>query len=340
MFFANSVTPYQHLLDVPRDRILMSVLSEEEFRNASFLDQRIFTPHQKRWWASWLEVEGHAVENKPAPHVIFHIGHVGSTLISRLLGELDSVFAYREPLLLRSLAEIELTLGSSHAPWSTDRWNRRLPQVMGWLSRTSTLDARAIIKATSFVSAIGPQISRYAGNVLTLRATLPRYLETILAGEASMDETLAMAPGRLRRLEKAMGRQVANLWELDIAQRVALSWLCEMHSLDRTSSSVENPGLNIDFDNFLANPTDGFEEITDFFGLPLNSAERDSIISGPIMTSYSKAPEHGYSPELRAQLLARSRHEHAEAISNAIKWTREIISVHNKLDGLGVMTEG
>ena len=30
---------------------------------------------------------------------IFHIGHVGSTLVSRLLGELDEVLAIREPRL-------------------------------------------------------------------------------------------------------------------------------------------------------------------------------------------------------------------------------------------------
>ena len=35
---------------------------------------------------------------------IFHIGHVGSTLVSRLLGELAGVLAIREPRLLRDLA--------------------------------------------------------------------------------------------------------------------------------------------------------------------------------------------------------------------------------------------
>ena len=34
---------------------------------------------------------------------IFHIGHVGSTLIARLLGELDSVLSVREPRALRDL---------------------------------------------------------------------------------------------------------------------------------------------------------------------------------------------------------------------------------------------
>ena len=34
---------------------------------------------------------------------IFHIGHVGSTLISRLLGELEGVLSVREPRSLRDL---------------------------------------------------------------------------------------------------------------------------------------------------------------------------------------------------------------------------------------------
>jgi len=38
-------------------------------------------------------------------HFIFHAGHVGSTLLSRLLDEAEGVLSLREPLPLRTIAE-------------------------------------------------------------------------------------------------------------------------------------------------------------------------------------------------------------------------------------------
>ncbi len=73
------------------------------YRAASFLDQRILTPNSERAEAGWAELALPAEARRDAQY-IFHIGNVGSTLISRLLGELPDVFALREPLLLRDFA--------------------------------------------------------------------------------------------------------------------------------------------------------------------------------------------------------------------------------------------
>ena len=52
----------------------------------------------------WEEVAGAMpADARRDARWIFHIGHVGSTLIARLLGELDSVLSVREPRALRDL---------------------------------------------------------------------------------------------------------------------------------------------------------------------------------------------------------------------------------------------
>src|SRR3546814_11181175 len=80
---------------------------------------------------------------------IFHIGNVGSTLISRLLGELPGVLALREPLLLRAFAEM-LGPVSPPSPWvDTDG---RLAPLTALLSRTFRPDQRATDKSTSLSS--------------------------------------------------------------------------------------------------------------------------------------------------------------------------------------------
>src|SRR5207248_621900 len=72
---------------------------------------------------------------------IFHIGHVGSTLLSRLLGELDRVLAIREPRLLRDLA--------LSPPEVRERYVQPMPKLM---SRTFAADEIACVKATSFAA--------------------------------------------------------------------------------------------------------------------------------------------------------------------------------------------
>src|SRR3546814_16003598 len=68
------------------DRVLIALLGEADYRAASFLDQRLLTDRVGREWRAWnaLPDLGAAA---PRPDFIFHIGHVGSTLVSRLLAE-------------------------------------------------------------------------------------------------------------------------------------------------------------------------------------------------------------------------------------------------------------
>ncbi len=104
---AASPDVYLQKIDLARDAALLVQLSERAYRAASFLDDRILTPDVKGGWASLpsvLEAARAIGERKPL-HFIFHTGHVGSTLLSRLLDESGCVLSLREPLPLRTLAD-------------------------------------------------------------------------------------------------------------------------------------------------------------------------------------------------------------------------------------------
>ena len=98
---------------------------------------------------------------------IFHIGHVGSTLISRMLGELPDVLAIREPRLLRDLA----------------------------LSPP----------ATSFVSEIAPELVPPGERALFMFATPRNYVASILAGENSVQESRMLGESRAQRMAARVG---------------------------------------------------------------------------------------------------------------------------------------
>jgi hypothetical protein len=97
---------FLHALDLVNRRALLVGLSEPEYRQAAFLDDRVLTPQTQGGWFPLETVleRGAQVSATRPPHFIFHMGHCGSTLVSRLLGELPGCFAIREPMPLLALA--------------------------------------------------------------------------------------------------------------------------------------------------------------------------------------------------------------------------------------------
>ena len=80
-------------------------MDREAYRSASFLDDRMLQQPVDAHIVPWPAVEAAMADNPRADaRWIFHIGHVGSTLVSRMLGEIAGVLAVREPRLLRDLA--------------------------------------------------------------------------------------------------------------------------------------------------------------------------------------------------------------------------------------------
>ncbi|MEP2750829.1 MAG: hypothetical protein ABJP02_14160 [Parasphingorhabdus sp.] len=316
-----------HLVDLPTDQVLLSHLTEEDYRKASFLDQRIINPQLRRQLVPWSELSQIDVTEAAPPQYIFHIGHVGSTLLSRLLGEIDTVLALREPQLLRTLCEISQIREEPDSPWSPEVYEKRFSEAAGWLSRSFRPDQRVMIKASSFVSELAPQLLASSSDALFLYAPLDRYIPTILAGEASVQETHMMAGARLKRLTLHLGKAPARLWELSLAERVAMSWMCELVTLfvaQKASTSAKI--LWMDFESFLHDPAESLTRAAAHFNHELSAHKATELISGPIMSSYSKAPEHDYSPDLRQELLKDANEKHAADIRAAINWTEKVAS--------------
>lgn len=312
---------------------MLSMLSEDDYRAASFLDQRIITPELKRQVLQWNALEAVGSIKRPSPHYIFHIGHVGSTLISRLLGELPEVLALREPQILRDLTDITMIKDQPHSPWSPETYATRRDLIVSWLSRTFNTDQRAMIKASSFVSEVAGELINASNKSLFLYTPLNSYLETILAGDGSRQEAEQLAGLRLTRLNKRLDSPAGKLWELSHGQRIALGWLCEMSTL---MEAYENADQQLicwqDFDAFLIAPTEELLKIAAHFDLNLSTEKADALISGPIMSTYSKAPEHDYSPDLRRQLLEQARQNFRSELAKTVDWVAGLAKSHPRIE--------
>ncbi|MGZ8310667.1 MAG: hypothetical protein ACXWUR_01260 [Allosphingosinicella sp.] len=333
VFDAIAATPHwlPHELDPATDRTVLLHMDEEDYRRASFLDQRAIGPDARLRAVDWRELAA-AVPDEARRDVqyIFHIGNVGSTLISRLLGELDAVFALREPLLLRNFLD---RLGPLAAPaWGEAEAAARLTTLTALLSRTFQPGQRALVKATSFTSEIAWRLLPRDAAALFLFATPQHYVENILAGQNSRQTLDLLSPMRLARLQRRCPGLALDLATLPDARRAALGWACEMSSLEESAARrAGEPILWLDFDRFLIDPVAHFTVVARHFGHEVAPDRARAIADGPLMRLYSKALEYEFNPAARQDTMAEARWQHGPAIRDALAWLDQLAGRHEAI---------
>ena len=302
---------------LPAAHLRLVRLDEAAYQAASFLDQRLLGPGSVAGSCSTRELEAAAAGLTAHAHWIFHIGHVGSTLLSRLLGAHRSFFALREPALLRA---VSTSAGGAPA----------LEVALALLARTWRVDQRAVIKATSFVSELAEPI--LAGGpqraAIFMYAQPLAYLSGILAGANSRAETRLLAPARLARLTRRLGQGEWHRDPVSEGEHIAMSWLCELTALTQAAARFGQRVLWVDFDGFLAHPLAGLQAVFRTLGPAPDAQEIESLVAGPMMRQYSKAPEHAYDAALRQAVLREARSEHAAEIDRGMRWLERIAGRH------------
>ena len=277
-------------------------MTPQDYRDASFLDDRMFEKQRVSHLPSWDEAAGATPAGaRRDARWIFHIGHVGSTLIARLLGELETVLSIREPRALRDLTF-----------FSADVRGRFVPTLQALFSRTFAAEQVALVKATSLVSEIAGELVPQEGSALFLYATPRNYIAGILAGENSRKELSGMADMRSQRLSSRGMNLPAPRSEADLA---AAAWTCEMTALE---AAARPKTYWVDFDQALGDLEASLQGLADFFELAASQDEIEAIAGSPLARRYSKATEYEYSAELRRDLLDEAAALHAEDIESAL----------------------
>lgn len=301
-------------------------LDESGYRSASFLDQRILGSRPAQALCAIATVGQAAAALQPGAHYLFHIGHVGSTLVSRLIGECEGFFSVREPAMLRAAAS-----DPSHTFGGLD-----LRQVLGLLARTWRPQQRGVIKATSFVGEIAESIldiDRDSQAIFMFTPALA-YLRCILGGPNSRIESRMLAPSRLARLRRRLGSEAEPTDPRSEGEWIAMAWLCEMTALRKAASLFGSRILWVDFDAFLSAPAASLERLLQALGAAPGASQVERLIAGPMMRSYSKAPEHAYDAALRRMVLESADREHGAEISRGMQWLASLAGRHTLVDAM------
>ncbi len=290
-------------LDPSQGAARLVAMDRESYRAASFLDDRMLGTPVDSQIVSWTSIEEAVSDSmRSDARWIFHIGHVGSTLVSRLLGELEGVLSIREPRLLRDLA---LTPAEVR-----QRYIALAPRLM---SRSFAQTEVACIKATSFASEIAPELVPVNQRALFLFATPQNYVGSILAGENSMAELRLLAGSRAQRLNS---RQIYLPSQND-ADLAAAAWACEMTALEQAAEQMNDREiLWANFDQMLGDMEPALTNVATFFGF--DSRRAGEIAKGPLMGRYSKALEYEYGANLRRELIAEAGERFTADIERAL----------------------
>ena len=301
----------------PAESVRLVRLAEADYRSASFLDQRVLQVHPLGQ-SDVRTAAAAAARLAPSAHFLFHIGHVGSTLLARLLGEHPALFALREPMLLRTAAQ-----GTARCAGGLT-----IRQQVALLSRTWRPTQRALIKTTSFVNEIATDLLADAADSRALLLYTPAltYLQAILAGPNSRLETRALAPLRLERLQRRTATSLPP--PRSEGQWVALSWLCEMTTLAATAARFDARVAWMDFEHFLLEPAAHLAAGLSAVGARPDARDIDRVLGGPLMRAYAKAPQYAYDPALRREVLAQADREHRGEIGAGMAWLEQVRSAH------------
>jgi hypothetical protein len=320
---------FPYMLDLPGDSVLFLRLKRTDYERASFLDARLHTPQVPSHALPWPQVAA-AIDAARLPErcgFIFHIGHVGSTLLSRLIGAHSRAFSLREPVILRTFAQLDGELEVRRHLLRKEDFDARLAGCLKLLSRTFDSQQLPIVKATSFVSELAASLlSRASTPKAVMMFVSPEsYIATILGGPNSRREAKMLAPSRLLRLHRRIGSEAWQLASLSEGEVLALSWACEMSALAQAANAGGQRVLWVDFDRFLLSPAALLSSVLGHFDIhgaseAETSSEVRAIVEGPDMRRYSKAPEHAYDAALRRDVLNAARAAHGAEIRRGLAW--------------------
>lgn len=315
---------YPQKLDLARQRVLTIRLDADTYRSASFLDDRILTPATQGAWFPMARIAEAAarVADPRRLHFVFHAGHTGSTLVSRLLDETGEVLPIREPLPLRSLADAQEALGKPESLLSETGFDSTLGAFLRLWSRGYDWTRAVVVKATSSAGTLAVPLLglQRDAQAVWLNLGAEPYLATLLSGANSADDLRGHGPGRIRRLQARCDAPQGPLHALGTGELAALGWvagkLAERDALRHHAARI----LPVDFDAFLGDVVDWTGRILAHLGLGADRGVLPATKISRVMARYSKAPDRSYSPEDRRALIAAARRDQTAEIRAGLAW--------------------
>jgi hypothetical protein len=299
-------------LDLERARVLLVRLDEQSRDAAAFLDDRVLVQGVEAYWIPlerWLEFPR---DPQARTDWIFHIGHCGSTLLTRLMQHWPDVSMLREPGALRDVAA-----------WSVGKRvdaGRLLERLACDWARASQ-ESRTVVKATSSCNVlVEAALGLHAANrAIWLDMAAEPWLATLLKSADSVRDAIAATPERARWVAGDDHRLVQELLALPPVRQCAFGWHVEEQRREKLLAGSHGPRvLHLDFDRLLDDPESTLRRVAAH--LDLDPARVSDAMASPWWRRYSKSAAHAYDAHAREADLRLARERQGDAITDALRW--------------------
>jgi hypothetical protein len=311
--FSTSAAYPLFAIDPATDRGWVMEFEPDDYRRASFLDRRSLRAQMGGWEVTRAELETtlQARAARPAVNWLFHIGHCGSTLASRLLDLLPGVLGVREPLPLLALAQV-----GARSPW--------LQPTVQLLARGFADTRAVVVKPTSVVGTIAePLLEATAGHACLLWVDLSTWLATMLRDEALFASALATETLRVASMPSNPLPEATTA-----AERMSRLWLMEQLRWQRLTADPRFASrlLDLDFADMLANPVSALARLALHYRIDVPQDLMQDIDDSQLLTRYAKDDRQAFDADTRYRELAAAQVRHQADIDAGIAWAERALA--------------
>lgn len=307
--------------DPQQDRGWILHFTPQDYRRASFLDERALGHRQVPGWTlDRSELPGLLPDSptRPALHWLFHIGHCGSTLTSRLLDLVPGVLGLREPLPLLRLAG---SPPAAQSPWFTP--------ILRMLARRFPDTQAVIVKPTSVVTASARSLLDHSvGRACLLWVDLQTWLASVLRDTELRESILATEHSRRAQIPVARAAVAES-------ERLARIWLAEQLRWRMLVAETDDAGrlIDLDFSTILRSPADAVSMLARHYGLAVPTDLAQRIESSGVLHRYAKDERHVFDAETRHSEIGEANRRHHDDIQRGLSWAEEALAanVHPEL---------
>lgn len=315
-------------LDVEKSRFEFVQVDERLIRTATFLDPRSLVQGRQSSaivdaLALCAELDRADVRRRPI-RWIFHLGHCGSTLLSRVVDGFSGVLGLREPQCLLSLESYRMELDTPLARVSRERWEGLLSTSLRLLGRGFDPEQRVVIKPTSVCGALAERLLGVDDTAVFLHIDLRDYLAALLREPGLRHQAWLNTLPRLSDWQSWTNDALAlRLYGLTPARAIALSWEVERRRVDQLQARLNQSVASVDFDDWLADPEAQTSRLASALGLETTQVEVQNALQSAALERYSKDPSQHFDRAARRRELDQSIHQYRDEIDDAMTWHRE-----------------
>jgi len=323
-----------------QQQVLFLAVTPGFYADAPFLDQRAVAQNQRAQipsgWFAIKDVEQVVAGQAPPAKLgmIVHVGHCGSTLLSRALALNPGLFSLREPLPLRDLCSFWLERREPWAVISEDELNHRIDMMRALWGRTPSAGQVVVVKATSFCCPLAePWLARFLNDEAVLLAVAPEiYLASMVNFPAYIADLKTTAKQRMLNLKSLTGLELPALHSLSAGELAALAYISDLMAMHHAARSAKDRVMPLDFDAFLSAPGPALAQLSGFFDVPLPGGQISDLLRDPMFSRYSKASEYPFSTDERRARLQEARSRHGAEIDRGRAWMRTFMSQQSKAE--------